>query len=581
MVKTLSILSVFLISLYGCASLDDGPSDPVETDAAIESVIEVEPEVADEEATEPLNTDLLYGLLTAEIAGQRGEFEYALDNYLKAVQWTGDPAVAERAAQIALFLKDYERAEEAVSIWVKGDPANETARKAAFLVYLNRDENEKAIEQIRAWLRMDESDFGEKMEDLAKLLDKGPSTRLTIMDSLADEYSDNADFMLAYSVLSFSSGETELALERVETALDLRPEWDRARLMKARVLMNSGDMESVRRSLEQLIDDKPDDLTVRYMYSQLLVKEREYAAARQQLQEILERDAEHYDAMYALAGLEMQAGNPDAARALYLKLVDQPVWADQAGFYLGRIESGEGNPDAALAWFDKVGDGPYRLDAGLSAVLLLSAEGRTGEATRRFSELRQLYPNEELRFLLVEADILTRRKEYHTALLRLDAGLKTFPQQTDLLYSRALVAEKLGRIDLAESDLRAILEKKPDDVNALNALGYTLVDRTTRYTEAEDLLKKAIRLSPEDPVIIDSYGWLQFKLGNSEIALDYLQRAYDKNPDPEIAAHLGEVLWSLKRYAEAREILRDSLAEHPDSDYLLRMKQRFPEAFRD
>ncbi|MGH8549936.1 MAG: tetratricopeptide repeat protein, partial [Methylococcales bacterium] len=173
------------------------------------------------------------------------------------------------------------------------------------------------------------------------------------------------------------------------------------------------------------------------------------------------------------------------------------------------------------------------------------------------------------------------RKEYHKALAVLNAALKKHSHQPELLYSRALVAERLNLLDILEADLGILLEKNPDDVNALNALGYTLVDKTSRLEEAQKYLDQAIKLKPDDPVIIDSYGWLQFKLGHHQKALEYLRRAFNENPDPEIAAHLGEVLWVSGRTGEAKDVWRKALAADPQSDYILNIKNRFPAAFID
>ncbi len=578
MVKRIFIISL-LLYFYGCADLAKVPDgdDSVPVPKADETVDSTGPETAHV----PVNTELLYELLAAEIAGQRGQFEYALASYLKAVAWSGDSKIAERATQIALFLKDFDKAEQAVSVWVANDPDDETARKAAFLVYLNLNDNENALVHIRAWLNLTQTDFESKTVDLAKLMDKGSSTRLQIMENLAGIYGENADFLYAYSILALSKGDQNLALDKVNEALAIRDEWDKARLLKARILLKNEDTERVNASLRDLIDEYPNDFQVRYLYSQFLVKKGDYELARSELEQVVERGPEFHDAVFALAGLNLQLGDQKAAKTLFMRLVDVPLWSKQSYLFLGRIESSAENYDLALEWFDRISAGPLEVDAGLSAVLVLVKLGRIDEASRRLSGLRLRFPGESIRFLLLEADILSRKKQFIQAKSLLDKALMKNPEQSDLLYSRALVAEKMNRLDILEADLKTILKNNPDDVNALNALGYSLVDRTQRFAEASGYIERAIELSPNDPVIIDSFGWLQFKLGNHEEALKYLNRAFQKNPDPEIAAHLGEVFWVMGRFSEARKTWREAMDKNPQSEYLLKILRKYPKAFND
>ena len=217
----------------------------------------------------------------------------------------------------------------------------------------------------------------------------------------------------------------------------------------------------------------------------------------------------------------------------------------------------------------------------MHAILVLGKLGRYQEAEQRSEELARRFPDQAVRIILVRVEILTKQNSYDQALVLLNSALEEHPGQSELLYSRALVAERLDRLDILEADLGVLLEKDPEDVNALNALGYTLVDKTTRLQEARKYLERAIRLKPNDPVIVDSYGWLQYKLGNYSEALEYLNRAFNENPDPEIAAHLGEVLWVSGRTHEAKSVWKKAISADPKSEYLLKVKDQFPEAFID
>ncbi len=563
-----------LLALLGCA--DDG-LEPV---VGQPLTIETKKKVGAPAEISQIDPGLVYLLLSAEIAGQRGSFDRALDGYLKAAERTRDAKIAERATQIALFMRNSEKAVQAVSIWIENAPDNSSARKAAILVYLSRGDREAALMHIRAWLEMKESPFQQKMENLIQILDKDSATRLDIMEELAPAYRNNADFLYAYAVLAFKKNELGIALEKINEALKVKPGWDRAVALNARVIAVEG-RDNAREELQALIKEHPDNAELGFVYGQYLIKAEDYKGARKQLERVIALDPDNHEAMFGLAGLNLQLDNLDKAKNLFLKLKEIPEWADQSYLYLGRIAKGQENYHESLEWFDRVSEGPLAAEASLNAVLVLGKLGRFQEADRRIEQLHRRFPDQAMRIDLIRVELLTQQKDYQQALVILNSALNKHPQQSELLYSRALVAERLNRLDILEADLGILLAKNPDDVNALNALGYTLVDKTSRLEEAQKYLDQAIKLKPDDPVIIDSYGWLQFKLGNHQKALEYLRRAFSENPDPEIGAHLGEVLWVSGHAREAKAVWRKAFVDDPHSDYLMNIKKRFPEAFTE
>lgn len=575
MIKKIFIFVVGLLLLQACANEAKTPVVSKPIDIKSSTTEDKEPEVSG------LDQELLFTLLSAEIAGQRGSFELALEGYLDAAIRTKDPKIAERATQIALFLRDTEKAVQAVSIWIEGAPNDISARKAAILVYLNRGDQDAALKHIRVWLDTKEVPFQQKMDNLVKILDKGSATRLGLMTQLEATYGHEADFLYAYALLAFSKNELTTALEKINSALELRSDWDKAVSLKARIIASQGHSENVGAQLKEMVEEYPDNTELGFIYGQYLIKISDYEAARNQLEQIVAVDPDNHEAMFGLAGLNLQLNDVDAAKDLFLKLKEVPEWTDQSHLFLGRIENSKKNYPEALAWFDQVSNGPLASEASLNALLILAKMGRFQEAEARIAEMHRRFPDQSVRIDLVHVEVLTKKKDYKTALELLNASLEKFPRQPELLYSRALVAERLDRLDILEADLMILLENDPDDVNALNALGYTLVDKTTRLKEAQKYLEKAIDLKPDDPVIIDSYGWLEFKLGNYDKALEYLRRAFEEHPDPEIAAHLGEVLWVSGRTSEAKDVWRKALANDPESDYLLGVKDRFPDAFVD
>jgi tetratricopeptide (TPR) repeat protein len=255
-------------------------------------------------------------------------------------------------------------------------------------------------------------------------------------------------------------------------------------------------------------------------------------------------------------------------------MLEQAEWKDRSSFYLGKIEEKRGRIEKAQAWYDKVTEGPFAFEASVASVSLLAKNKQYAEAESRISQLQSRFPKQKVRISLLLAELYSQQKQYLKAFDLLTAALKDFPEQKELLYTRALTAERIGKLEILEDDLKKIIDKYPDNAEALNALGYSLLDMPDRYAEAEKYLEQALRLQPDEAVIMDSYGWLQFRLGNTAKALDYLQRAYEKQQENEIAAHLAEVLWVLGRKDEAKKIFAKALKEAPEDEYLLDFQHR-------
>jgi tetratricopeptide (TPR) repeat protein len=527
-------------------------------------------------------SDLLYLLLTAEIAGQRGQYDLALNNYLKAAKITKDAGVAERATQIALYTKKMDKAHEAVSLWIARDPKNVSARKIAALLFLKANQVDQAVEQLKILLTLNDAEIENTLIEVVKLLNvEAPKeTAMQAMKQLVNQVPPRAEIHFAYALLAADKGEYQLALEEIKRALELQPDWNKARILQAQVMSQMGDSRAARDAIRTALQRDPGNARLRLIYSQFLVKAGDYQAAERELSRILLKEPDNQDARFGLAMAQMELNREEKAKRTLTKLLDVPKWQMQAFFYLGLIEAKKNNLSSALRWFDKVSTGPIVFDAQVNAITALINLGRLNEARDRLRKVRKNFPNEALRLYLLEVELLTKNKNYGEAFDLLNAALEEMPDQTELLYSRALVAEQLNKIDVMEADLSKILEKNPDDVNALNALGYTLADRNERLEDAERYLNRALALKPDDPAILDSYGWLQYRLGRYDRALEFLRRAYEAVNDPEIAAHLGEVLWKAQKHLEARKVWREALRKDPQSEDMQEVKIRFKEAFQ-
>lgn len=578
-IKVIIAVSVLLIG--GCAGTLPKEDVPAEKAAEV-NVAELAITPVDKEVKTRIDPDVLYMLVTAEIAGQREQYDVALEGYLEAARRVNNSQIAERAAKIALFLKDTEKTQEAVSIWLKEDPDNLVARKIAILSALRQGEKAESVESLNYLVEKDPAGFEATLLDLVKVLGKeGKGTFLMeVFDQVSDANQDTASIFFAKAFLAMHLKKNTLAQENIDRALVLQPEWTKALLIQVQLAVLTNDVDKAKSILLQAVDNEPENGRLNSMLAKLFIKTEEYEEAAGIYENMLEQNPKNTEAQFSLALVYLQLKQDDEARELFGKLVEHPRWQAQSSLYMGRIEAKQEHIDKALIWFDRVTAGPLVLEAGVSSVSLLMNEERYDEATTRLSKLRTKFPEQELRLVLLQGEMYNKQKKYQQAFDLLTTALLEQPEQKDLLYTRALIAERLNKIDVAEGDLKYILEKYPDDANTLNALGYTLIDRTDRYDEAAVYLQKAIALKPDEPVIQDSYGWLLFKQGKLKEALEYLNKAYEVFQGEEIAAHLVQVYWKLGEQGKAKDLFEEVFKQSPDNEYLLDVQKRIPELLK-
>lgn len=565
---------IIACAVAGCASAPEQETNLNATPVVEEVTAAQEQEQEPETSIEPR---VLYLLMAAELAGQRNQYGLALDGYLQAAKLVDDPRIAERATKIALFLKDAARTEEAADLWLEREPDNLTARRIATLAALRNADKDEAVEHLEASLEQDPAGFEYTLMEMSKIMEKDGKDDFVygVLDELAIRHPDQADIYYVQALLAARMKNLELAREKNNEVLKIQPDWGKALILQAQLAGQAGDLAEARKYLERALEQAPDDDRLRKMLAQVLVESKAYDDAVTLYQDYLKENPEDGESLFSIALIYLQQDKLDEGEEYLKKLLHDPVWESQASFYLGRVELNRGDNDDALVWFDKVTQGPFVFDSRLAAVSLLMKQKRFVETEKRITDLEQEFPEKALRILLLRAELFSETGLQQDAFDMLTEALQHYPDNRDLLYTRALIAERLDKLDVLEADLQKILQQDPDDAGALNALGYTLVDRTERYDEAETYLQKALRLQPDEAVIIDSYGWLLFKQGKVDQALEYLQRAFDKQPENEIAAHLAEVLWVKGERRQARRLIEDALEDSPEDRYLLEFKKRF------
>ncbi|MFZ9609766.1 MAG: tetratricopeptide repeat protein [Methylococcales bacterium] len=569
------ILVLALILLNSCADFSEKLSDSEVTAAPVRE-LEVKEKVKQKEQKSSIDPEILFTLLTAELAGQRGQYDIALDGYIEVAKRTQDAKFSERAVMIAMYVKNSNKTKEALGLWLRQDPKNLSARKIAALLALRSGNKSEATEHLNAMLIYDATGFESALLELAGVIQKEGRVDIIydVLDELSKQHKDNAEIYFIQSLMALQKKDKNLAETKIQQTLRLKPDWEKAVILQAQIAVFGGDFNKAKLLLSDASDKYPNNSKINRMLAQILIKTGGYKEAIELYKKIILADPKDFESQFAEGLVHLQLDQDQQAEDVFKKMLEQPDWRYQACFYLGKLEEKQGNEKKALSWFDQVTEGPFAFDASVSAISLLQKEKHLEEAGSRLSLLQMKFPRQKLQLVLVQAELYNQQKKYDEAISTLSNALTDFPNQKELLYTRALILERINKLDLAEIDLKKILAIDPNNFEALNALGYTLLNNSGRYVEAEKLLQKALDLDPNEAVIIDSFGWLQFKLGHLDQALKYLQQAYERQPENEIAAHLAEVLWVLGRKDEARTVFERAIKGSPDDEYLQDFKKR-------
>ncbi len=519
----------------------------------------------------------IYEVLLGELAGQSGDIEESMHSYLQAASTSTDPHVAQRALQIALYAHDDRSAQQAAERWLALQPDSLEPRQALSLLYLRSGRINDSVAQFDYLIaKTANGNAAQLYVQIAMLLSRetDKAAALKVMQGLVDKHADEPYAQLSLSQLAVLTQNLDVAERAASRALALKPNWSDALILRARVQAERGDLNAALAGMRKVLAKHPKNSQLRMSYARMLVQAKQFNAARDQFRRVARAAPNDADVQYALGLLALDANQAADAKGYFKRLLELGKHEDEARYYLGRIaEDGRLYPEA-LAWYGKVEQGEYLLDAQLRIAVLTAKRGDIEAARARLHDMAKQNPTLAGRITLVEGELLIDAQRFNDAMTLYGQALQNDPDNNDLLYARALLAERLDKVDILERDLRAILKREPNNALALNALGYTLADRALHLDEALGLIKRALVQLPNDPAVLDSMGWVQFRLGHSGEALQYLRRAYALNDDAEIAAHLIEVLWDSGDKSAARKLGRQALKANPDNKALRNVLHR-------
>jgi tetratricopeptide (TPR) repeat protein len=570
------ILWVCLAVLTGCVSTKPQEKAPAAVvtaapQASTEAVVEPEPDYP----VRNFEKDELYQLLVAEMAGYRNDFGLALDKYAEMAIETRDPGVAARATRLAAFLKNDAVTLQSAQIWVDVEPGNSDAQRHSANQLIKSGDLEAAIVHMAAIREMGgPANFDIFAYHSNELDVEGRAGLLAAIETMLQTYPGDPQLRFSQAVLLEQSDRLDEALvitgDLLADAQSVNVIILRVNLLK-RLQSNEAAVDYLG---EQLAVDG-ENRRLRLIYARLLFEVDRLDDSRSQYEAILQQSPTDGDILFALALIALEQQN-NALAEDYLQLMVR--WRRRAGeahFYLGNIAEQRGDAVTAIKEYRQAGQGYEYLPSQARIATLLMEQGRLYDASRYLANERVKYPVHRDQLIIVEAQLLSTRGMEEALFTLLDNSLEAAPENIDLLYFRGMSGERFGSLDILERDFRRIIEIDPENSEAMNALGYTLADKTDRYAEAQVLIERALAIKPDEAAYIDSIGWVEYRLENYEAAIKHLRRALSLFNNDEVAAHLGEVLWVSGEEEEAREVWNKALEVAPESDILLRVIEQF------
>lgn len=515
----------------------------------------------------PFTKNSLSALLTAEFAERRGHFDLTLQNYVEQANKTKDPKVIERAYQIAEYLDANNELLNIALLWVSVAPDNIEANRAAAIQLAKNNRAKEAAPHLEKLLtQTTQLDFLNLAAN--NLTQQARENIILSLNPLLIKLPQNSQLIYSKSILLTQNGQAEQALTVLNTLPQASKQPAEAIILNVHLLQNLGQTDEALTLLSEDIEAHPNNKNLRLNYAQLLISQGKLTEAKQQFSLLTQQFPEDDELRFGLALICMENKDWDEAIDYLNQIISHNIQSDAVFYYLGAAYDEKGEKDLALQNYRLITGGDNFLPAVINSVKILFDKQQTKEAQSLLANTRQSQPEHAVALYLIEVEELSNRAQLSNAWQVINHALKENNNNISLLYSRALLAEKRNDLVQTEQDLRKIIKLEPENSSAINALGYILADKTTRYQEALTLIKQALKLNPDDPAALDSLGWVNYRLGNLTAAATYLQQAYEKYPDPEVASHLGEVLWTQGKHEEAKTVWKQALVDNPSNQTL-------------
>jgi len=515
------------------------------------------------------NPDLVFRLLLAEIASQRGELNLASELFLDLAKQTDSALLAERATRLTGFTKNGTIALEASKVWNELNKDSTDAQQALSEILIANNKLSEAKPILQKLLLKEKtraSGFLYLNSMLSRVSDK--KAVLTLVSDLAQLYPKLAEAHFAVVHAAWIGKDQKVYEKELAAINQIKPDWEMPILFKGQILA----LESPEKAINfysGFLNRYPKSNDVRLEYAKLLTNGRKFNEAKNEFIKLVSAANSSEEITLAVGLLSVELEDYDLAEKYFLQsLKRNPKDKDQVFIYLAKIADKKDQGDTAITWLNKVGDGKHFIESKLIAAEIIAKKESIDKALVFLNAIKSDSQDEKLSILQFKTSLLTRSNRHQEAFQLMQNEAPNFAQSPEFKFDYALLADKLNKYDLMEKLLREAIKIKPDFAVAYNALGYSFADRNINLEDAKKYIEVALSISPNNHYILDSMGWLYFRLGKLDSALSFIQKAYDIQPDPEIAAHLGEILWAQGKKKESNDVLELSLQSFPDNEVL-------------
>ena len=515
------------------------------------------------------NPDLVFRLLLAEIASQRGELNLASELFLDLAKQTDSALLAERATRLTGFTRNGTIALEASKVWNELNKDSIEAQQALSEILIANNKLSEA-KPILQKLLLKEKTRTSGFLYLNTLLSHASDKKavLILVTDLAQPYPKLAEAHFAVAHAAWIGKDQKVYEKELTAIYQMKPDWEMPVLFKGQILAKESP-EKALNFYSDFLNKYPKSNDVRLEYAKLLTNGRKFNEAKNEFIKLVSASNSSAEITLAVALLSVELEDYDLAEKYFLQsLKKNPKDKDQIFIYLAKIADKKNQGDVAITWLNKVGNGNHFIESKLIAAEIIAKKESIDKALVFLSALKSDSQDEKLSIVQLKTSLLTRSNRHQEAFQLLQNEAPNFAQSPEFKFDYALLADKLNKYDLMEKLLREAIKIRPDYAVAYNALGYSFADRNINLEDAKKYIELALSISPNNHYILDSMGWLYFRLGKLESALSFIQKAYDVQPDPEIAAHLGEILWAQGKKKEANDVLELSLQSFPDNEVL-------------
>ncbi len=531
----------------------------------------------DEPKITEANAEFVYKYLLGEIAGQRGDLSLASQLFLDLAKQTQDPRLAERAARSAAYARQERLALDAATLWAELDPDSLEAQQASGQMLIATGDIQGAIPHIKRLLsieKMRADGFLYINDLLSNQQDK--RAMLNVVKELAQPYPESPEAQFALARAAWLAGEKEVSKQALEKANSLNPGWETSAQMLGQIITTESPDAAVS-YYQDFLNKYPDADKVRMNYAKLLVSLKRHQEAKPEFIKLSDSAKDNPETSAVVGLLSLEANEFDMAEKYLQQALDNDFNdREQLYIYLGRTAERKNNDAKALEWYDKVpANNNHFLEAKFSAANVIARTKNLDAAIEMLDNLEELTIEQKLAVVQGEAAMLAQANRHQEAFDLIEKTVNSVPNTPQLIYDYAMAAERLGKLDLMETELRKVIKLQPDYAAAYNALGYSFADRDINLNEAKTLIETAHKLAPDDHYILDSLGWIEYRLGNYDIAVEHLRKAHATQADPEISAHLGEVLWKQGLQEEAKKIWENALKDFPNNNLLVSTAKKF------